>query len=74
MGINYQTQTVICAHNTISIRAYATSAAGRMLATSLSRVLLSSRCTFVPCYGPLYLLELKAVVADSKHCCRMLLL
>jgi hypothetical protein len=63
--------TVICAHNTLflSVRTKFCS----KIATSLSRVLLFSRCTFVPCYGPLCLLELKAAVADlSKHfvvCC-----
>ena len=76
MGVNYQTQTYsyFCTHHFISIRAYKT-AAERMLATSLSYVTLSSLCTFVPCYGSICLLELKAAVADlSKHSCRMLLL
>ena len=52
------------------------SLAGRVIAAGLSRISLSTACcTFVPCYGHMYVLELKAAVADlSKHCCRLLLL
>jgi len=49
MDINYQTQTYnyLCPQRFISICAYRTAAAGRMLATSLSRVSLTSRCNIV---------------------------